>query len=161
MKVGVVSLSAISEMGGILDAPLLLRHPNDPENTAWDREKLASLRERGMIKILQGDDIDPHVQPWVVYLLRCKDNSYYVGSTTDLDRRLTEHEAGKGARYTKGRRPLVLCAGWIVHGRSAAQAIEAMIKKLPRGHKERVERGEISLETEICRRLKMNKVHAS
>lgn len=43
-----------------------------------------------------------------VYILRCSDNSYYVGSTRDLERRLWEHGTGVGARFTRSRRPVTL-----------------------------------------------------
>jgi len=42
------------------------------------------------------------------YIVRCSDGSYYVGSTTDLDRRLSEHNLGLGAAYTRRRRPVTL-----------------------------------------------------
>ena len=42
------------------------------------------------------------------YILECADGSYYVGSTVDLDRRLSEHNLGLGAAYTRKRRPVVL-----------------------------------------------------
>ena len=46
-----------------------------------------------------------------VYILECVDGSYYTGSTTDLEKRIEQHQAGEGARYTKNRRPvrLVYC----------------------------------------------------
>jgi predicted GIY-YIG superfamily endonuclease len=43
-----------------------------------------------------------------MYILRCSDGSYYVGSTRDLDRRLSEHQAGDGAAYTRRRLPVDL-----------------------------------------------------
>jgi putative endonuclease len=43
-----------------------------------------------------------------VYILRCSDNSYYVGSTWTLERRIAQHEAGEGAEYTKRRLPVDL-----------------------------------------------------
>jgi predicted GIY-YIG superfamily endonuclease len=43
-----------------------------------------------------------------VYILECNDGSYYVGSTTDLDRRVSEHQLGVGAAYTRRRRPVRL-----------------------------------------------------
>ena len=43
-----------------------------------------------------------------VYILRCNDGSYYVGSTIDLARRLHQHNAGEGAAYTRRRRPVTL-----------------------------------------------------
>ncbi len=46
---------------------------------------------------------------WFVYLLRCADGTLYAGITTNLDRRLAEHNAGKaGAKYTRTRRPVAL-----------------------------------------------------
>ena len=47
---------------------------------------------------------------WFVYLLRCADGSLYCGIARDVDKRLAQHEAGKGARYTRGRGPLTLLA---------------------------------------------------
>jgi len=43
---------------------------------------------------------------WYVYILRCKDNTLYTGTTNDPAGRLSAHRAGKGAKYTKGRGPL-------------------------------------------------------
>ena len=43
-----------------------------------------------------------------MYILKCADNSYYVGSTRNLDLRLTQHQSGKGSRYTSGRLPVEL-----------------------------------------------------
>ncbi len=43
-----------------------------------------------------------------MYILRCSDGSYYVGSTTNLERRIAEHNEGKGAEYTSSRRPVEL-----------------------------------------------------
>jgi len=46
--------------------------------------------------------------PWIVYILQCSDNSYYVGHTENLENRLKLHNSGKGAQHTATRRPLVL-----------------------------------------------------
>jgi len=46
--------------------------------------------------------------PWTVYLVRCCDGSLYAGVTTDLERRLAQHNAGRGAAYTRSRRPVDL-----------------------------------------------------
>lgn len=43
---------------------------------------------------------------WYLYILRCGDGSLYTGITTDVDKRLASHRAGKGAKYTRGRGPL-------------------------------------------------------
>jgi len=72
------------------------------------------------------------VSGWTVYVLRCRDGSLYTGATTDLDRRLAAHRAGRGAAYTRSRRPLRLVFTERVPDRSAALRREAAIKRLPR-----------------------------
>ena len=72
---------------------------------------------------------------WYVYMLRCGDGSLYTGSTTDVDRRLREHQSGTGARYTHSRPPVALAYVEEAPDRSAAQRREAAIKKLPRAQK--------------------------
>ena len=72
---------------------------------------------------------------WYVYMLRCGDGSLYTGSTTDVERRLREHQGGTGARYTRSRPPVTLAYTEAVADRSAAQRREAAIKKLPRAQK--------------------------
>ncbi|HEY9100918.1 GIY-YIG nuclease family protein [Chitinimonas sp.] len=72
---------------------------------------------------------------WYVYLLRCADDSLYCGITTDLTKRLAVHNAGKGARYTRVRLPVVLAWSEVCADRSAASKREAAIKKLPRSAK--------------------------
>lgn len=73
-----------------------------------------------------------------VYLLRCSDDTLYCGYTTDIDRRLTEHNGERpgGARYTRGRRPAVLVYHEVFPTQSAAKVREAQIKKLSRSEKE-------------------------
>jgi putative endonuclease len=74
---------------------------------------------------------------WFVYLLECADSTLYCGVTTDLERRLAEHNGERpgGARYTRSRRPVRLAASARFANRSAACAMEARIKRLPRGDK--------------------------
>lgn len=72
---------------------------------------------------------------WFVYLLRCADGTLYAGITTDLDRRVVEHNAGSGARYTRARRPVELIHAEPAADRSAASRREAALKKLPRAAK--------------------------
>jgi putative endonuclease len=75
--------------------------------------------------------------PYFVYVLTCADGTLYTGSTTDLTRRLTEHNAtAHGARYTKSRRPVQLAYSEIWQSRSDALKREAAIKKLTRLQKE-------------------------
>ena len=72
---------------------------------------------------------------WYVYMLRCGDGSLYTGSTTDVERRLREHQGGTGARYTRSRPPVTLAYAEEAPDRSAAQRREAAIKKLSRVQK--------------------------
>ena len=76
-------------------------------------------------------------EAWV-YLLRCADGSLYCGWTSDLDRRLTAHAAGRASRYTRSRLPVELAAAIPVADRSAALREEARIKRLPRAAKLRL-----------------------
>ena len=70
-----------------------------------------------------------------VYMLRCKDDSLYTGITTDLPRRVEEHNSGTGAKYTRGRGPVILVYQESLSDRSAASKREAEIKKLSREEK--------------------------
>jgi putative endonuclease len=72
---------------------------------------------------------------WTVYLLECKDGSFYTGITIDLDQRIAKHNAGMGAKYTRGRSPVKLLEHMQVNGQSTALQIEAKIKKLPKSKK--------------------------
>lgn len=72
---------------------------------------------------------------WYVYMLRCGDGSLYTGSTTDVARRLREHQIGTGAKYTRSRPPVTLAYTEEAPDRSAALRREAAIKKLPRRQK--------------------------
>ena len=74
---------------------------------------------------------------WVLYALRCKDNSLYCGITNDLARRIAQHNAGKGARYTRGRGPVVLVKSWPAISHSAALKGERAFKALAKEDKEK------------------------
>lgn len=54
------------------------------------------------------EDITGTEQPYFVYMVRCRDGSFYVGVTDDLERRLKAHNAGIASRYTRSRRPVTL-----------------------------------------------------
>ena len=73
-----------------------------------------------------------------VYILRCSDHTLYTGSTPRLERRIKEHNEGKGAKYTRGRRPVSLLQAWQVENRSQALQLEAFIKSLERSRKEQL-----------------------
>ena len=69
---------------------------------------------------------------WVLYILQCKDRSLYTGITNDLVKRLEQHEAGEGAKYTRGRGPFKLVYTEHHNNRSEASKRELEIKKLDR-----------------------------
>ena len=71
--------------------------------------------------------------PWYVYILHCGDGTLYTGITTDLLKRLNEHNGddARGAHYTRFRRPVRLVYAEEVESRSAAARREYRIKKLP------------------------------
>lgn len=75
---------------------------------------------------------------WYVYLIRCRDGSLYTGITTDVARRLAEHQgSGKvGAKYLRGRGPLSLAFQRRLGSRSLALAVERKVKQLPKARKE-------------------------
>lgn len=72
---------------------------------------------------------------WIVYILECSDNSLYTGITNDLERRLEEHRMGRGAKYTKHRRPLTMRFSEYQDTKGAALKREAAIKSLDRSGK--------------------------
>lgn len=73
---------------------------------------------------------------YVVYVLECGDGSFYTGYTTDIERRLTEHRSGNGAKYTRGRGPFRLRRVERFDSQRAAMQREAAIKSLDRNAKE-------------------------
>lgn len=75
-----------------------------------------------------------------VYILECSDGSFYTGITTNLERRLAAHNAGRGARYTRARRPVRLIYAESAGDRAAATRRERAIKRLPRTAKEELVR---------------------
>jgi putative endonuclease len=70
-----------------------------------------------------------------VYMLRCRDGSLYTGWTTDLERRLARHRAGKASRYTASRLPVELALALAMPDRTAARREEVRIKGLDRAGK--------------------------
>ena len=75
---------------------------------------------------------------WHLYILRCGDGSLYTGITTDVDKRLEAHRAGKGAKYTRGRAPLELVYREYCGDHSTALRRELEIKALPREEKQKL-----------------------
>ncbi|MCI7238826.1 MAG: GIY-YIG nuclease family protein [Anaerococcus sp.] len=75
-----------------------------------------------------------------VYMLRCRDNSLYTGYTTNLEKRLKAHNSGKGAKYTRARRPVSLVFYREVEDRSTGLKLEYKIKRLTKAKKEELVR---------------------
>jgi uncharacterized protein (TIGR02453 family) len=73
--------------------------------------------------------------PWFVYIARCRDGTLYTGVTTDIGRRLAAHNAGRGAAYTRSRRPVTLAYTEPASDRGAALRREYAIKQLGREEK--------------------------
>lgn len=73
---------------------------------------------------------------WFVYIIKCADNTLYTGITTDLDRRLNEHNSSdKWAKYTKMRRPVEMVFSQICEDRSQASKLEYKIKNYTKQQK--------------------------
>jgi len=75
---------------------------------------------------------------WFLYLIRCKGDFLYTGITTNIERRFLAHQAGKGAKYLRGKMPLVLVYQQEVGSHSDALKEECRIKKLTKMEKERM-----------------------
>ena len=74
---------------------------------------------------------------WFVYILRCSDNTLYTGITTDIERRLAEHNSEKSVtRYTRARQPVELMYQENAESRSDAGKREVQLKKLKKAEKE-------------------------
>ena len=72
---------------------------------------------------------------WVVYLVRCSDNSLYCGISNDVRRRLNQHNSGQGAKYTRSRRPVELIASSLEMPKPEALKLEYRIKRMPADRK--------------------------
>lgn len=79
---------------------------------------------------------------WCVYIVECSDDTLYTGCTNDLDKRLLDHNAGKGAKYTRPRLPVKLMWSQNVASKSEALKLEYKIKQLKRSLKIRLINGD-------------------
>jgi len=70
------------------------------------------------------------ITAWTVYIVQCADSSLYTGIAKNVGARIERHNAGKGAKYTRGRRPVTLVYEEIVDGHGDALRREHMIKRL-------------------------------
>ncbi|MHC6181319.1 GIY-YIG nuclease family protein [Clostridium sp. JNZ X4-2] len=73
-----------------------------------------------------------------VYILKCRDGTFYTGYTNNLEKRLETHNNGKGAKYTRGRTPIKLVYFEEFISKKEAMHREYMIKKMSREHKLRL-----------------------
>ena len=89
------------------------------------------------------------MQPYWVYMVRCSDGSLYAGSTNAVSRRLQEHNAGRGSKYTRSRRPVTLVFLEKASDRRSALKLEARMKKLSRKEK-----------LGLCRKYEAKKKHS-
>jgi len=95
-------------------------------------------QQRQILEVLSLVTLD-NAKQWTVYILRCADDSLYTGITTDLQRRLSEHnESPRGASYTRGRRPVALAYQHEVDNRAIASRLEYWIKSQDRPTKESI-----------------------
>ena len=76
-------------------------------------------------------------QAWYLYVVECADGTLYTGISTDVARRIAEHNAGRGARYTAARRPVSWRAAWRYSDRPSAMQAEHLFKRRGRRAKER------------------------
>ena len=81
---------------------------------------------------------------WYVYVLQCSDNSLYCGITTDVERRVSEHQSGVGAKYTRAKLPVKLLVFWTEENRSDATKAEIVFKRLKKKKKLQVIQEKIS-----------------
>lgn len=79
---------------------------------------------------------------WYFYLVRCCDHTLYCGVTTDLSRRLAEHNAGTASKYTRAKRPVRLVHWEQLRTKAAAARREAAVRKFSKMMKERLVLGE-------------------
>ena len=78
---------------------------------------------------------DVEAKPWFMYVVECSDHSLYTGITNNLNRRLKQHNSGRGAAYTAIRRPVKLLALWTFINRSTALKAEYAFKQYNRRKK--------------------------
>ena len=78
------------------------------------------------------NSVEDKTHPWFLYILECRGGSFYTGITTDIQRRLKMHNEGKGARFTRSRRPVKVIYQESLSSRAQALIREYKIKALPR-----------------------------
>lgn len=75
---------------------------------------------------------------WYLYIVECRDGTLYTGITDDIPRRMAQHNSGKGAKYTRGRGPVVLRYQEVCASHGDALRREVQIKRLTRPEKQKL-----------------------
>lgn len=86
-------------------------------------------------------DVENSRLSWYVYIVECVDGSYYTGTTTDVDKRVSKHNSGTGAKYTRARLPVRLRWFKQVTDRSEALRLEYQLRIKSHKEKEELIRG--------------------
>ena len=96
---------------------------------------------------------------YYIYILRCRDGSFYTGIAADIEKRLRQHASGGAAcaKYTRAHPPEALAALWQAEDHAAAALLEALIKQLPREKKLALVRREADPESLLAPRLQGNR----
>ncbi len=96
---------------------------------------------------------------YYIYMLRCRDGSFYTGIAADIEKRLRQHASGGAAcaKYTRAHPPEALAALWQAEDHAAAARLEALIKQLPREKKLALVRREADPESLLAPRLQGNR----
>ena len=103
------------------------------------QKKKANSQSNEKIKVdVSGENSAVEKNRCYTYMVRCSDGSLYTGWTVDLEMRVVAHNSGKGAKYTKSRRPVTLAYYEVFENRQDAMRRESAIKQLPKKEKERL-----------------------
>jgi putative endonuclease len=107
-----------------------------PENTVADTAQTipSPATEVGELPVDEAPPGAPQ-KPWYLYLIECQDGTYYAGITTDVAKRYQTHVSGKGAKYTRARKPKRLLGARVYVNRSEAAKAEWAIKQLDKRDK--------------------------
>ena len=101
-----------------------------------DRRNWLSVNGRDIMARLENSTVRDSI--FYTYILRCADGSLYTGYTTNLEARIRAHNSGKGAKYTRSRRPVTLAYYETFQTKQDAQSREAIIKQLSKAQKEQL-----------------------
>ena len=97
------------------------------------------------------------LKPFITYMLRCADGSYYLGHTDELEKRIAEHQHGEGSAWTKSRLPVELVWRQEFPDREAARVAEHQIKRWSRAKKEALIAGDFDLLRLFAGRSKLSR----